>query len=485
MGLSAAGMASGLDIAGMTQQLVAAERKPKADRITTQQKQVNVSLSAYGQVKSSVSAMQSMLEKFGKDEAFNGQKATSDNSDYLSIKATAKAKSGVYNINIQQMAQSHKLMGKELFSADPEASLGSGEMVIKVGDKSMTLNIGEDNDDLSSVVDAINNADDNPGVTATLINTGEEGGSKIVFSTTETGENNTIEIDTSAMTGQLASLAYNANMPEAERKVEQMQAAQDAKIMIDNFTTVTSSNNTFEDVIEGVTLDLKKLTGTVSSSESANPETDDIDVKSVKITIESDEKSTKDSLKSFVDSYNSLMGTIDKLTGFDADKDPDDPNRAGALNGDSLTRSVTTQMRNLLNEPIEINGKLYQMSDFGISIQRDGTLELEEDSDKLDDIISENFAVIGQFFAQEDSGFLAKADKLLDSFTDKTDGSLSVKEETLKERQKSLDDDMTELNKRMVAYEDRTYKQFLAMDEAIGQMNNQLSSMMSLMMSFD
>ncbi|PSW44555.1 flagellar hook protein [Photobacterium phosphoreum] len=482
MGLSAAGMASGLDIAGMTQQLVAAERKPKADRITTQQKQVNVSLSAYGQVKSSVSAMQSMLEKFGKDEAFNGQKATSDNSDYLSIKATAKAKSGVYNINIQQMAQSHKLMGEELFSADPEASLGSGEMVIKVGDKSMTLNIGEDNDDLSSVVDAINNANDNPGVTATLINTGEEGGSKIVFSTTETGENNTIEIDTSAMTGKLASLAYNADMPEAERKVEQMQAAQDAKIRIDNFTTVSSSSNTFEDVIEGVTLDLKKLTGT---SGSENPETDDIDVKSVKITIESDEKSTKDSLKSFVDSYNSLMGTIDKLTGFDADKDPDDPNRAGALNGDSLTRSVTTQMRNLLNEPIEINGKLYQMSDFGISIQRDGTLELEEDSDKLDDIISENFAVIGQFFAQEDSGFLAKADKLLDSFTDKTDGSLSVKEETLKERQKSLDDDMTELNKRMVAYEDRTYKQFLAMDEAIGQMNNQLSSMMSLMMSFD
>ncbi|WP_297479193.1 flagellar filament capping protein FliD [uncultured Photobacterium sp.] len=480
MGLSAAGMASGLDIAGMTQQLVAAERKPKADRITTQQKQVNVSLSAYGQVKSSVSAMQSMLEKFGKDEAFNGQKATSDNNDYLSIKATAKAKSGVYNINIQQMAQSHKLMGKELFSADPEASLGSGEMVIKVGDKSMTLNIGEDNDDLSSVVDAINNAEDNPGVTATLINTGEEGGSKIVFSTKETGEKNTIEIDTSAMTGQLASLAYKDGMVDS--KVDEMQAAQDAKIMIDNFTTVTSSNNTFEDVIEGVTLDLKKLTGT---SGSEDPETDDIDVKSVKITIENDEKSTKDSLKSFVDSYNSLMGTIDKLTGFDADKEPGDPNRAGALNGDSLTRSVTTQMRNLLNEPIEINGKLYQMSDFGISIQRDGTLELEEDSDKLDDIISENFAVIGQFFAQEDTGFLAKADKLLDSFTDKTDGSLSVKEDTLKERQKSLDDDMTDLNKRMAAYEDRTYKQFLAMDEAIGQMNNQLSSMMSLMMSFD
>lgn len=37
----------------------------------------------------------------------------------------------------------------------------------------------------------------------------------------------------------------------------------------------------------------------------------------------------------------------------------------------------------------------------------------------------------------------------------------------------------------MKAYEDRTYKQFVAMDEAIGQMNNQLNSMMSLMVSFD
>ncbi|EAS63988.1 flagellar filament capping protein FliD [Photobacterium angustum] len=471
MGLSAAGMASGLDVAGMTQQLVAAERKPKADRITEQQKKVNVSLSAYGQVKSSMSGIQTMLEKFGKDDAFSSQKATSDNSDYVSVKADAKAKNGTYTINVLQMAQSHKLMSEKSFSGDPEASLGSGDMVIKVGDKSMTLNINEDNDDLSSIVDAINNAEDNPGLTATTINDGN--GARIVFSSNETGENNTIEIDTSAMQGDLASL---------DSKLEEMQKAQNAEIMIDNHIPVSSDTNTFEDVIEGVTLDLKKLTGT---SGSGNAETDDVDVKSVKITIENNEKSTKDSLKSFVDAYNGLISTTDRLTGFDPDKEPDDPNRAGALNGDSLTRSVLSQMRGLMNEPIEVNGKLYQLSDFGISVQRDGTLELEDDSDKLDDIISENFNVIGQFFGQEDTGFLAKADKLLDTFTDKTDGALSVKEDTLKERQKSLDDDMMQLDKRMKAYEDRTYKQFLAMDEAIGQMNNQLNSMLSLLVSFD
>ncbi|BAX52271.1 flagellar capping protein [Photobacterium damselae subsp. piscicida] len=57
MGLSAAGMASGLDIAGMTQQLVAAERAPKEERIKKQQTQINVSLSAYSQVTASVKGM--------------------------------------------------------------------------------------------------------------------------------------------------------------------------------------------------------------------------------------------------------------------------------------------------------------------------------------------------------------------------------------------------------------------------------------------
>ncbi|MGU3240193.1 flagellar cap protein FliD N-terminal domain-containing protein [Photobacterium damselae subsp. piscicida] len=50
-------MASGLDIAGMTQQLVAAERAPKEERIKKQQTQINVSLSAYSQVTAFVKGM--------------------------------------------------------------------------------------------------------------------------------------------------------------------------------------------------------------------------------------------------------------------------------------------------------------------------------------------------------------------------------------------------------------------------------------------
>ncbi|MDP2516078.1 flagellar filament capping protein FliD [Photobacterium damselae subsp. piscicida] len=97
-------------------------------------------------------------------------------------------------------------------------------------------------------------------------------------------------------------------------------------------------------------------------------------------------------------------------------------------------------MRNLLNEPIDVNGKMVKLSDFGLETQRDGSIEL--DDDKLDEAIEKNFNVLGQFFNQEDTGFLDKADKLLDTFTDKVDGSLTVKENTLKKQQEGLNDDL-------------------------------------------
>ncbi|HIF9261059.1 TPA: flagellar filament capping protein FliD [Photobacterium damselae] len=474
MGLSAAGMSSGLDISGMTQQLVAAERAPKEERIKKQQTQINVSLSAYSQVTASVKGMQDMFKDFAKDDAFSSQKASSNKEDYIGVKATSKAKNGTYSVNVLQMAQSHKLVSQGVFSADPKTSLGSGPLTIKVGEKEMTLDIGEDNDDLNSIIDAINNAEDNPGITATLINTGDENGSKIVFSTKETGAENTISIDASKMSGQLADLNYDP-ADTTSSKMDEMQKAQDAKIQIDGFTTITNSTNKFEGVIEGVTLDIKQLTGTTGSGK---PETDDIDVKKVEIKIENDDKTSKDSMKKFVDSYNSFVKMIDSLSKYDLEA-----KKGGALVGDSLTRSLSSQMRNLLNEPIDVNGKMVKLSDFGLETQRDGSIEL--DDDKLDEAIEKNFNVLGQFFNQEDTGFLDKADKLLDTFTDKVDGSLTVKENTLKKQQEGLNDDLEDLNTQMKAYEDRTYKQFVAMDEAIGQMNNQLNSMMSLMVSFD
>lgn len=469
MGLSAGGLASGLDVGGMTQQLVAAERAPKEQRINQQKQKLDVQLSSYGQIKSAVSSMEDLIKKFEKEHSFSSQKATSSESSYVGIKTDELAKSGIYSIEVLALAKNYKISSVNSFSTDPKASLGEGNLKISVGDKMMSLSINKDESNLSRVVKAINNASDNPGVTATVIN--DNTGAKIVFSTKQTGEKNTIKIDASSMSGELSKLEYDPSNPDANKsEMVRMQNSQDAKIRIDGFSTISNESNTFENTIEGVTLDIKKLTGTVGSG---NPETDDIDVKNIEINIKDDSGKAKSAFEELVNSYNDLFDTVDGLTKYNLNTE-----QGGPLVGDSLARSLVSQMRNLFNSPIDIDGKSFQLSDFGITTDRDGKIEIDEDD--LNDAIKKDFSSFTKFFDSSELGFNDKAQKLLKSYIG-IDGSITSKEKGLESQMDRLNDDMSDLNERMKAYEERTYKQFSAMDAAIGKMNNELNTMMSLM----
>ncbi|MBP2699160.1 flagellar filament capping protein FliD [Photobacterium lucens] len=459
MGLSAGGLASGLDVAGMTQQLVAAERAPKEQRIKEQQQKLEVQLSGYGQIKSAVSGLEDMVKKFAEDKVFAGQSAKSSEKDFVSVEASDKAKNGSYTVEVLEIAKSHKVVTNNAFDADPKAQLGAGDLEITVDGKTMSVTIDQDKSSLKDVLNVINNSADNPGVTATVIN--DANGSKIVFSSTETGVANEISIDASGMTGELAKLSFDPANPTANADMVEMQNGVDAKIKIDNFTEITSSSNKIEDAIEGVTLDIKKLTNTD-------------DVKFATIDITNDTSTAKSSIESFVEKYNEFIDTADSLSKYDVES-----KSSGPLNGDSLTRSIISQMRNMMNAGIEVDGRTYSLSDFGITTDRYGKIEIEDD--KLDDALKDNFNAFNAFFHTDEKGFLDKAEAIFKGYTSSTDGSLTNKEKSLKEQQDRLNDDMDDLNERMKAYEERTYQQFTAMDAAIGKMNNQLNTMMSLM----
>ncbi len=64
------------------------------------------------------------------------------------------------------------------------------------------------------------------------------------------------------MSGDLAKLSFDPVNPAANTEMVQMQAGEDAQIRIDNHTVISSGSNKIENAIEGVTLDLKKLTNT-------------------------------------------------------------------------------------------------------------------------------------------------------------------------------------------------------------------------------
>lgn len=468
MGLSVGGLGSGLDVAGMTQQLVAAERTPKQQRITEQMSKLDVSLSAYGQLKSTAVSLQEMFEKFAEDNVFSNNSVSSSDTDFIRASVESNAQNGRYSIEVKSLAQSHRVTSANSFDADPKASLGSGDLVFSVGGKSMTVSIEPDESSLKNVVNAINSSKDNPGITATILT--DQDGAKLVFSSSKTGKDNTIKIDATGASGELSKLSFDPAVPDANADMKEIQKAQDAQIVIDGFSVVNSDTNKFENAIDGVTLNVEKLTGTIVTGEP----TDDEDVKNITIDITSDIKKPKSAIEELVDAYNGMLESIDQQSKYDVEAQ-----KGGPLVGDSLSRSLTGQLRTLFNEPIAAaNGSTYQLSNFGVTTERDGSLKV--DDEKLDEMLKENFSAFSAFF-EGDEGFLKKADDVLEGFVGR-EGTITNKEDSLKSQQTRLEDDMVALNDRMKDFEDRTYKQLSAMDAAIAQMTQELATMQSLLL---
>jgi flagellar hook-associated protein 2 len=141
-----------------------------------------------------------------------------------------------------------------------------------------------------------------------------------------------------------------------------------------NGIEVTSKSTTVADAIQGVSLDVASLGSST-------------------LTIAKDTTTVTDSINAFVKAYNTLNSTIAGLTSYNADT-----KTGGALQGDSSVRSIQSQLRRQLSTAVEgLGGKLTNLSQVGISFQKDGSLAV--DSTKLNSAITNNFSDIGGLFA--------------------------------------------------------------------------------------
>jgi flagellar hook-associated protein 2 len=132
-----------------------------------------------------------------------------------------------------------------------------------------------------------------------------------------------------------------------------MQAAQDAQIEI-NGIAVTSSTNTFADVVSGVT-----LTAVAPSTSTAQ-----VDVSANKGVV-------TDAINKFVAAYNKINALVNDLTKYDpASK------ATGMLQGDSTAIGLQNAMRGILQSTT--SGSAYsRLADIGITQQLGGDLEVD------------------------------------------------------------------------------------------------------------
>ncbi|MBY6186887.1 flagellar filament capping protein FliD [Marinobacter hydrocarbonoclasticus] len=442
MGLTAAGIGSGLDINGIVSALVDASYVPRQVTLDQREAVVQTEISAIGTLKAAMSEFQEKLEKVQDLESFDKRKVDTNTSDYLSAKADSTATEGTYNVIVKSLAESHKVGSAAVPDADTPVGEGSLTIAAGVDDngdpKSMTLDIEAD-DTLADIAAKINSAEDNPGVTATII-TGDSG-PRLVMTSKNTGTDNQISVSATDTSGTGLSDTFGT--------MEELVAAANATLTIDGMD-VTSQSNEVSNAIQGVTLSLK-----------------DADLaKTTKVTIDKDVSGAKNAVKDFVEAYNSLQEVIDGLSSYDPEAEV-----GGPLQGDSLPRGITSQLRNVMSSSYDLgNGETGTLSQFGVSFDRYGKLEINDD--KLNEALENDMSSVANLFAAEDTGLAYRLDSTADAYT-KTGGLFSSRDDTLQSQLDRISSDREQLDRQMAAYEARLFKQFNAMDAVVYQLNSQ------------
>ena len=449
--ISVPGVGSGIDVNSLVSQLVAAEGNAKTILLSDRRTDAQAQISAYGSIKSVLSELQSSLDGLKTGDGFSARSAKSENPDYFTVSVTNDAAIGSYDIEVVQLAESHKLNSAGFASED--SIVGTGTITISVGSATFDILIDSDNNTVGSVRDTINDSLANTGIVATTINVddGSNGTeTRLVLTSEEPGVANALTITVTdddannTDTSGLSALVYDPDGTGTTNLTE-INAAVDAQIRVDN-QLATRSSNTLSDVIDNVTIDLV-------AADPGNNYT---------LSVTEDSPAIISSVENFVTEYNKAISTINQLSAFNTETET-----GALLLGDFTLRGIENQIKRMISDEVSgLIGPVRTLVDLGITSNDDGSLSF--DSEVLTTALESDPNGVENFFSS-DFGFANRLDELLDGFVGSGE-LLDSKTDGLNARVKDIDDDLEDLNLRLQTLEERLMAQFSALDGLLAQL---------------
>ncbi|VAW77390.1 Flagellar cap protein FliD [hydrothermal vent metagenome] len=425
--ISAPGVGSGLDVSSIVDQLMSIERAPLR-RMESDKKDLETQLSAFGKLKSALSTFQTAFDSLKTLDSFEIYKADSSNEGAFTATADSTAAVGFNSIQVVSLAEAHKMGSVAIADTDTTTLGGAGDqMTFTINANAFTVDVGGLT--LSGIRDAINDATDNTGVSASIISE-NSGSNRLVLTATATGNANSINISSTGTVGTDLGLT-DINDP--------LQL--DSEILVDGLYTIIRSSNTIDDAISGVTISL--LSETTAADQ---------------LTITRDVESVQASVQEFIDAFNALNTVFGDLSGEGND-----------LEADNTIRSIENQVRSVFNTPpTGLTGSFTYLSEAGVSFQRDGTLSL--DATGLETAIGSDFTGLAEMFANNDQGYLFRLDSLIANFV-QTDGLINAREDGINSRIDTTKQRILDLEFRLELREQRLLTQFTNLDVLMGQLN--------------
>jgi len=467
------GLASGLNTTEIIDSIMQYERRP-AVLMEREQEQRTKEITTFNALTAKLIKLQTSIDALNSERSFNQASLKISNEDLLSATAEGRVESGSYSLNILALAANHQIASHG-FNDPTQAVMGTGNITLALGeDSATTLTIDAENNSLSGIKDAINEAD--IGITASIINDGSSSKPyRLVLTGNETGRANRISFESSLSNGldldfdsvafddpetvefsaeatSQVSLGASAAFTGSTNKTYEftvagngaqtvgagnitidwtdgensgsivvsqadtevvgpdglkltfgggdlvggdtfqvstfaptLQKASDAQISFGNNTggasplIVNSETNEIEDLIPGVTINLKGLT-----SEATGP-----------VTIETglDTGAVKKKIQSFVEAFNEVKSFLDDQNSFNPDTE-----EGGVLLGDLTLMTIQSRLSRLISEPVRgLESNLNTLASIGIRTGLSGRLSIR-DSGRLSEALEQNLDDVLRLF---------------------------------------------------------------------------------------
>jgi flagellar hook-associated protein 2 len=319
------------------------------------------------------------------------------------------------------------------------AFTATGDSSFKVNGVNIAYNVNTDT--VTSVLKRIN--DSSAGVTATY----DAVNDRFALTNSSTGD---LGISVSDDTGGLlASFGLTTGATFTRGK--------NAEFTVNDGPALSSASNTIDASTHGIT----GLSLTVDSEDTQT------------ITVAADTDTMKSKIQTFIDKFNDVQDYLDTSTKITSDGKG--KVTAAALSGNREIQDWSRSLRSMVFGAISGLGSVDRLDDLGIDFTS-GTSKLEiKDSTKLAAALTNKSADVGAFFTTDTTGLSDKLDKYLTKISAENDDSQS----NLTKANKSLDDQIAAIERRLEQQRAVMESAFIQMETAQSKLKSQAATLTS------
>lgn len=424
----ASGISSGLDTTSIVDQLVKIEGRT-VDMAKKQQSAYQSQVSAVGEIISKLSSLRTSAAGLSGTGVL-GVTATGTQTGF-SANPSSGAASGRYAVKVDVLAEAARMRSTPFASASSE--LRGGTLDISI-DGTTTNVVIDDGMTLTQAADRLNRT--GLALSATVLETNGQAYLSIT------------RRDTGFVVGQPASSALEITETSSgvlgqPLGAATVQSAVNAKVTVDGLQFERRSN-VLADVVPGTTLTLKAPTTTSEDLVLATSTSD-----------------TQKTLQKFVDAYNGVMKLVRGNTAIAELTDRDQ-----TLGGDPSVRGLQSALQQLVISEANPGSTVRTLADVGIKTGQDGMLSI--DAARLEKAIASDAGAVNALFQKATTGMAAATTSLVDRYTNGSDSILVARQNGINRSIRTMDNRISDLQRRVDAYREKLVSQFTAMEKVVG-----------------